>query len=202
LRFNHEEFCDELYVHRKTPRLLSSQTSSAEGSGQVRGSEHFIFGPWRSGLPVAAGGPARLGSAYKRRPARKRTRIWQGLPSEAPAAASQDHNPRRRQIGEGTLLPRADQAKPSPLYKQPRWHLVRGCCALRPSERSNSRARSSVVRQTAKPIRLRWVGRPSVGMVVETLRAAFRLAAIPHANVYGVDRRLALSKRMAAEKCA
>jgi hypothetical protein len=29
LRFNHEEFCDELYVHRKTPRLLSSRTQAA-----------------------------------------------------------------------------------------------------------------------------------------------------------------------------
>jgi hypothetical protein len=29
LRFNHEGFCDELYVHRKTPRLLSSRTQAA-----------------------------------------------------------------------------------------------------------------------------------------------------------------------------
>jgi hypothetical protein len=40
-------------------------------------------------------------------------------------------------------------------------------------------------------------------MVVETtLRAAFGVTAIPHANVYGVDRRLAPSKRMAGEKSA
>jgi hypothetical protein len=44
-------------------------------------------------------------------------------------------------------------------------------------------------------------GRVSGWMVVETtLGAAFRVAAIPHTNVYGVDRRFALSKRMADEK--
>jgi len=44
-------------------------------------------------------------------------------------------------------------------------------------------------------------GRVSGWMVVETtLRAALRVAAIPHTNVYGVDRRFALSKRMADEK--
>jgi hypothetical protein len=38
-------------------------------------------------------------------------------------------------------------------------------------------------------------------MVVETtLGAAFRVATIPHANVYGVDGRIALSKRMAGEE--
>jgi hypothetical protein len=38
-------------------------------------------------------------------------------------------------------------------------------------------------------------------MVVETtLGAAFRVAAIPHANVYGIDRRLLLGKRMAGEQ--
>jgi hypothetical protein len=38
-------------------------------------------------------------------------------------------------------------------------------------------------------------------MVVETsLGAAFGVTAIPHANVYGVDRRFALSKQMAGEK--
>ena len=29
LRFNQEEFCDELYLHRKTPRLLSSRIQAA-----------------------------------------------------------------------------------------------------------------------------------------------------------------------------
>jgi hypothetical protein len=29
LRFNREEFCDELYIHRKTPRLLSSRNQAA-----------------------------------------------------------------------------------------------------------------------------------------------------------------------------
>jgi hypothetical protein len=29
LRFDHEAFCDEPYVHRKTPRLLSSRTQAA-----------------------------------------------------------------------------------------------------------------------------------------------------------------------------
>jgi hypothetical protein len=29
LRFNHEEFCDELYIHRKSPRLLSSRIQAA-----------------------------------------------------------------------------------------------------------------------------------------------------------------------------
>jgi hypothetical protein len=29
LRFNQEEFCDELYLHRKTPRFLSSQAQAA-----------------------------------------------------------------------------------------------------------------------------------------------------------------------------
>jgi hypothetical protein len=28
LRFNHGKFCDELYVHRKTPRLLSSRAQA------------------------------------------------------------------------------------------------------------------------------------------------------------------------------
>jgi hypothetical protein len=37
-------------------------------------------------------------------------------------------------------------------------------------------------------------------VVVAALRTTFRVAAIPHANVYGVDRRLALSKRMTGEK--
>jgi hypothetical protein len=38
-------------------------------------------------------------------------------------------------------------------------------------------------------------------MVVETtLGAALGVAAIPHANVYGVDECFALSKRMAGEK--
>jgi len=38
-------------------------------------------------------------------------------------------------------------------------------------------------------------------MVVETtLGAAFRVAAIPHAHVYGIDRRLVPSKRMEGEK--
>jgi hypothetical protein len=38
-------------------------------------------------------------------------------------------------------------------------------------------------------------------MVVETtLGAAFRIAAIPHAHVYGIDRRLVLGKRMEDEK--
>jgi hypothetical protein len=38
-------------------------------------------------------------------------------------------------------------------------------------------------------------------MVVETtLRAALGVAAIPHANVYGLDGRFALEKRMAGEK--
>jgi hypothetical protein len=44
-------------------------------------------------------------------------------------------------------------------------------------------------------------GRVSGWMVVETtLGAAFRVATIPHANVYGVDGRIALSKRMAGEE--
>jgi hypothetical protein len=29
LRFNQEEFCDELYIHRKSPRLLSSRIQAA-----------------------------------------------------------------------------------------------------------------------------------------------------------------------------
>jgi hypothetical protein len=38
-------------------------------------------------------------------------------------------------------------------------------------------------------------------MVVETtLGAAFRVTAIPHAHVYGIDRRLLLGKRMAGEQ--
>ena len=33
-----------------------------QGSGQVLGSEHFIFGPWRRGRPTCAGGSQRTGS--------------------------------------------------------------------------------------------------------------------------------------------
>jgi hypothetical protein len=29
LRFNQEEVCDELYIHRNTPRLLSSRIQTA-----------------------------------------------------------------------------------------------------------------------------------------------------------------------------
>jgi hypothetical protein len=40
-------------------------------------------------------------------------------------------------------------------------------------------------------------------MVVETpLGTAFRVAAIPHAHVYGIDRRLISGKRMAGEESA
>jgi hypothetical protein len=46
-------------------------------------------------------------------------------------------------------------------------------------------------------------GRVSGRMVVETtLGAAFRVAAIPHTNIYGVDGRFALSKWVAGEKSA